>query len=275
MTVRAATDGYVDRVELVEGYGIRWRGEGNGPVLIWAHDAFASVDDDDRADHLVDLHELTTTNRVVRFDAVGHGRSAGVFDPADHEWAARGATLVDLAHRLEITRFAAGGTGAGAATALHAAVRAPGRVDRLVLVAPTTDWNVPDPVRRLPRPVGLGLLIGVAEPMRLAGRCTPLPPRRDRVARHGAAGFRRLVRAPRHQFSAVLIGAARSTWPDADELAALEIPTLVLAHRGDPVHPVRTAVELADTLPQGRLEVATDTDDVSGWTERIAAFLAE
>ena len=277
MTLRAATRGDVDRVELVEGYGIRWRGAGRGPLLVWAHDAFASVDDDDndRADHLVDLQRLTSTNRVVRFDAVGHGRSAGVFDPADHEWTARGATLVDLAHRLELPRFAAGGTGAGAAAALHAAVRAPGRVDRLVLVAPTTDWNVPGPVQRLPRPVGLGLLVGAAEPLRLLGRCAPLPPARDPVSRYRAAGFRRLVEAPRNRFNAVLIGAARSAWPEADELAALDIPVLVLALRGDPVHPVRTAVHLADELPGARLEVAADSDEVAAWTERIAAFLAE
>ncbi len=262
-----------DRVELVEGYGIHWRAEGAGSLFIWAHDALSSIDHDDEA-HFIDFGAISSTHRLLRFDAVGHGRSAGVFDPADHEWRARGETLAALARRLELERFAAGGMGAGAAAALHAAVLAPARVEKLVLVAPAADWGVPKCVQRLPGPIGLGLVIGSAEPMRLAARFAPVPRRRNPVSDHNAASWRRLVRARRSQFNAVLIGAARSDYPTPEELSEIDVPTLVLAYPGDLTHPVRIAERIADALPHAQLEVTPGPDDVVDWGARIAEFLA-
>lgn len=263
----------IERVELVEGYGIRWRAEGAGTPFIWAHDALSSIDHDDD-EHFIDFDAISAAHRLLRFDAVGHGGSAGVFDPADHEWRARGETLTALGRRLELERFAAGGLGSGAAAALHAAVLAPARVEKLVLVAPTADWAIPACVQRLPSPIGLGLVIGSAEPMRLAARFAPVPRRRNPVADHNAAGWRRLVRARRNQFNAVLIGAARSDYPTPDELAEIDVPALVLAYPGDLTHPVGIAERIADALPDAQLEVTTRPDDVRGWGARIADFLA-
>lgn len=263
----------IDRVELVEGYGIHWRAEGAGSPFIWAHDALSSIDHDDDAP-FIDFDAISAAHRLLRFDAVGHGRSAGVFDPADHEWRARGETLTALGRRLELERFAAGGLGAGAAAALHAAVLAPARIEKLVLVAPATDWGIPDCVQRLPGPIGLGLVISAAEPMRLLARFAPVPKRHNPIAHHNAEGWRRFVRARRNQFNAVLIGAARSDYPTPAELADIDVPTLVLAYPGDPTHPVRIAERLADGLPDAQLEITTDPDEVVGWGARIADFLA-
>ncbi len=43
--------------------------------------------------------------------------------------------------------------------------------------------------------------------------------------------------------------------PDADRLARVDVPVLVLAQQGDPVHPESTARALAERLPHARLEV--------------------
>ena len=65
----------VDRVELVAGYGVRWRAGGEGPVLVWAHDALACIDADDESP-VVDFDVLSARHRLIRFDAIGGGTTS-------------------------------------------------------------------------------------------------------------------------------------------------------------------------------------------------------
>jgi pimeloyl-ACP methyl ester carboxylesterase len=81
-----------------------------------------------------------------------------------------------------------------------------------------------------------------------------------------------LARADARAVATAMRGAADSDLPDRDALRALRIPTLILAWRGDPVHPVSTATQLAELLPRAELHVAATLDEVRAWPERIAAF---
>ena len=74
--------------------------------------------------------------------------------------------------------------------------------------------------------------------------------------------------------STALRGAAASDLPDPRALRRLQVPTLVLAWRGDPTHPLSTAKRLVELLPDAELHVAAASDDIRDWSERIREFLA-
>ena len=59
----------------------------------------------------------------------------------------------------------------------------------------------------------------------------------------------------------------------AIEVAAIAVPTLILAWTGDPVHPVATADELGRLLPHAERHDVSTAADIATWTERIAAFI--
>ena len=74
---------------------------------------------------------------------------------------------------------------------------------------------------------------------------------------------------------AVLRGAALSDLPSLAALAILEMPVLLLAWEGDPVHPVATAQQLANILPDARLHVARTPEELQRWGEIAVEFLDE
>lgn len=273
----AAVDGdglAEDRVELVHGYGLRVVSRGWGDPFVWAHDAFFSIEDDD-LHSIVDFRQLAASRRLIRYDAVGHGRSPGVAHPGDHTWDSRGDDLLQLCERLRLSVCTLGGFSTGAATALWAAHMAPERVDRLVLAALPNGWTWRAPAAGIQGLLGASALTGVTEPMRFLARFIPLPAQPAKsVAAYRAAHFRRIVSTPRQRYVAALVGAARSNLPSPQELARLEMPTLVLAYPGDPLRPVGTAVRVARALPNAELVISDDPADVADWTDLIREFTA-
>ena len=271
----AAVDGdglAEDRVELVHGYGLRVVSRGWGDPFVWAHDAFFSIDDDD-LHSFVDFRQLAASRRLIRYDAVGHGRSPGVAHPGDHTWDSRGDDLLQLCERLRLPASTLGGFSTGAATALWAAHMAPERVDRLVLAALPNGWTWRAPAAGIQGLLGASALTGVTEPMRFLARFIPLPTQPAKsVGAYRAAHFRRIVSTPRQRYVAALVGAARSNLPSPQELAQLEMPTLILAYPGDPLRPVGTAVRVARALPNAELVISDDPADVADWTDRIREF---
>ena len=84
------------------------------------------------------------------------------------------------------------------------------QVSALGLMAAVSPALLSDKAQAATPKQGGRLIIGSAEPMRLVGRCAPSPRGRGPVGAFNSARWRRLLRAPRNQFNAVLIGAARS-----------------------------------------------------------------
>src|SRR6266850_1522214 len=105
---------------------------GAGPALFWGHGLSSSMEQDERG-RMLDWDRLSADHRIVRWDARGHGDSGGGPDADGYRWDNLAVDLIHLADALGIERFVAGGVSMGAATALHAASRAPDRVAGLVL----------------------------------------------------------------------------------------------------------------------------------------------
>ena len=218
---------------------------------------------------MLDWDRLAARNRVVRWDARGHGRSAGTDDPDDYRWDNLGRDLVALADVLGVDAFVAGGVSMGAATALHAAVQAPSRVAGLVLVLPPTAYET----RAAPadeyetgadlveeRGVGAYVERQSAEPV--PEILTPI-----------ADVYHAAPKIADGLLPAALRGAGASDLPSPEQIQAIAAPALVLAWTTDPGHPLSTAELLAELLPRAELDVARQLRDVIGWTDRVEAFL--
>jgi pimeloyl-ACP methyl ester carboxylesterase len=248
------------------------RESGQGRPFLWGHGLLGSMAQEDAA-ALLDWGELSRVARLVRYDARGHGCSEATLDPAQYRWPELAADLLALADAVGAERAVLGGLSMGCATALHAAAAAPSRVDALVLVAPPTAWRT--------RPRQARAYRGLAAVIERVG-LAPFRWGASLQARAAAGHLRELQRsvldslrwADRRAVAAALRGAAASDLPAPETLRALPAPALILAWRADPTHPVSTAEQLAQCLPQAELRTARTLEEVRAWSAGIRDFLA-
>src|SRR5271165_752750 len=78
-------------------------------------------------------------HRVLSYDARGHGRSSPAAQPGAYGYEHLAADLEQVLDALGIGRAAVAGASMGAHTALHLALRRPGRVAALGLITPSFD----------------------------------------------------------------------------------------------------------------------------------------
>jgi 3-oxoadipate enol-lactonase len=209
-------------------------------------------------------------HRVVRYDARGHGASTGRPDPDDYRWSALADDLIDVVDALGATEpVDAIGASMGTGTIVWAALRHPERFRRLVLLVPPTAWET--------RAAQSGLYLQGADLIDARGldaltalmSTAPLPPV---VAELGIEMTPELVPS---LAASVYRGAAASDLPPREAIAeGLRLPVLLLPWAGDPSHPVATAEQLRDLIPDARLELAPDATAVRAWPARVAEFLA-
>ena len=246
---------------------------GDGIPFVWGHGLISSRAVEDAAGVFgwVGLDGV----RVIRYDARGHGGSDGAPDPATYTWPALAADLLGVMDAVGIDRGAVGGASMGCATALHAAVSAPSRVDRLVLAIPPTAWATRPAARRL-NLAGAELVedAGVQPVADALRQQPPLAVLGEHGDRWRDEGLRRLLETEPRLVAAIYRGAAGSDLPSAGVLASITAPALVLAWSGDPAHPISTAEQLADVLPDARLHVADDLTGIVRWRALVGDFLA-
>lgn len=240
--------------------------------LVWAHGLSSSRADDQQLP-LVDLERLAHERPVLRYDARGHGASGDLAEPAQGAWAELALDLIGLIDHVAFDDVVLAGASMGTATALHAALRLGERVEQMVLVIPPTAWESrrtqTDTYLQMANVVerdGIDPLIAgmaaVAPPDPLAGDDRWIDKRRAAL---GAASPTRLA--------AIFRGAALADLPDPDTLRSIEAPTLVLAWSGDPGHPVSTAEQLGELLPNAEVVISSTATELASWTDRTATFL--
>ena len=258
----------------VDGARLAVRISGQGPTLVWGHGLTSSMDDEDAAG-IFDWSSITSSGRVVRYDARGHGRSSGGGTIEEQRWDRLAGDMLAVADAVGADRFVAGGASMGCATALFTALAAPARVQALVLAIPPTAWET--------RAAQADLYEASVELIETAGMATaaevmssqPLPPLFQ--------PFEDLVRQRRRESLAsadparladALRGAARSQFPARDAVRSIEVPALILAWEGDPGHPASTAHELDTLLPRSTLHLATSIEEAFRWRQVVHDFFA-
>jgi pimeloyl-ACP methyl ester carboxylesterase len=241
---------------------------GSGPHVIVAHGALGSV----RFAEAFGLKASVLAARglhVVAYDARGHGRSGYTTRPADYDKAALADDLVAVMDGLGLERASLCGTSMGATTALLLAQRRPERVEKLVLRSPAPfGADMAGPRRMMHGLTGSYRVLGVP----LTARMISTMPGLD------APGRRRALL--RDQRRVAIVPALRGFLAEplsTDGLDRIAAPALVLAHPGDPLHPLRSGEILRARLPRADLRVAPSA---TYWHDRsdeladvIAAFL--
>jgi 3-oxoadipate enol-lactonase len=253
------------------------RSQGKGMPFVWGHSLMGSMRVEDRTG-LWDWDDVQRHAEVIRYDARGHGNSDGSYNRDDYCWDRMATDMLAVARWFAAargeTQCLLGGISMGAATALEAAVQQPEQVAGLVLVLPPTAWDTrPRQSAIYRRMAWVSGLFGAA-PYRLLD-LLPIPTREDgrnQMALHTMKG---LAKANPLHVQAALGGAARSDLADRDRLQQLHVPTLILAWEDDTAHPVSTATDLADTLPDVRGLVVCHPSDVSEWESALTAFVKE
>lgn len=225
-----------------------------------------------------ELFRATECIRLLAFDCRGHGATRPLGDIAKLSIESFADDLVAFLNHQEIATADVGGTSMGAAVALNFALRYPERVRRLVLSRPA--W--------LDRadPKNLRVLGTVARLLREQG------PDAGRLMFQNTEDYRELVRESPASAESVLGLFGRSNPEETavvleripmsrpctslSDLRSIEVPTLVLANRLDPIHPMDYAVQLVASIPRSTLhEVTPRSVSIEQHRAEIHGHLAE
>lgn len=257
-------------VSMIRGSELHHERSGLGRTLMWGHGLTMSRTADDDGG-MLDWSAVPAD--VVRYDARGHGKSTTTADLAGYGWDQLALDQLALADALGIDRYVSGGASMGCATALHAAVAAPGRIDGLVLMIPPTGWETRAAQADIYRQGADVVEAKGVEPMIQARRAVAPPDpyvgdeeyqdRRDAILRAWDTG----------RLATALRGAAGADLPSRTQISEITVPTLILAWTGDPGHPQSSAEELHRLIAGSTLHLASTRAEVDTWTTEIATFL--
>ena len=210
--------------------------------------------------------------RRLTLDCRGQGTSPP--DPqnryAIHTFA---EDVLRLADERQVERFVMGGISMGAAIALHIAVHHPERVTALILARPAWLFD-PGPANMAPYAEVARLL---ATPGGLATfEASETAARLAREAPNNLGSLRGFFTHPNREVVAALIGQIAIDGPGVTraQTAAVGIPTLVIGHGRDLVHPLGYAETLATTIPGAQLvEITPKATDAARHTDEFRSAL--
>jgi pimeloyl-ACP methyl ester carboxylesterase len=213
-------------------------------------------------------------NRVITVDLLGHGESDRPRDMWRYSMAFFAAQIVALMDRLQIEEAVVMGTSLGANAALEIASTAPERLRAMVIEMPVLDNGLLSSALTF-TPLLVALTFG--EPiMKLLARASRMVPRG--LLPHYGNVLLDTVRQEPGPSGALLQGLFFGRIaPHRNERHTFPMPTLVLGHHRDPVHPFSDAGMLAKELPNARLLEADSLVELRLHPERltneIASFL--
>jgi 3-oxoadipate enol-lactonase len=229
-----------------DGEDIDYLASGSGePVTVFAHGLSGSIAE------TRPLGSGVAGTRVF-FHFRGHGESSSPPGPWSYDDV--GAELLAVADHFGARRAVGASMGAGAI--LNVLAKDPGRFDRVVLFLPAVLDTIPldAPVHRL---TALADAIDNSDVERLATMLVDDQP----PAVRALPAVHDYMRLRAESLVGTPVSTAIRSIPlsvpidDRSALKAVHIPVLVIGQRGDPVHLVSVAEEIADALPNAQLYV--------------------
>ncbi|MEE8602037.1 alpha/beta fold hydrolase [Euzebya tangerina] len=188
-------------------------------------------------------------NRVVLLDLLGHGRSDRPRRAAAHRIDFYARQSIGLLDHLGIERAVLGGVSLGAMAALSAGAQAPERIEALLLEMPVLETAAPF-AALLFTPVLLGMTYGGPVARLGTGLMRALP----RTGVDALDSFLDAGSMHPEEISSILHGTLMGALgPTEEERKAMDIPTLIIGHDGDPLHPGDDARRLSRQMPNATM----------------------
>jgi pimeloyl-ACP methyl ester carboxylesterase len=212
--------------------------------------------------------------RVITVDLLGHGSSDKPADMRTYTMTTFADQLAALIDHLELDRPVVGGTSLGANCSLELAARHPRAARALLIEMPVLDNAL----------VAAGLIflpilvtLRIAKPLlRGVAAVTTRIPRTSFLVDICLDWTRRSPEASEAVLEGVLFGR---TAPPREERQLIGLPTLVIGHRNDPLHPFTDSDMLAEELPRARL---VNAESIIEWRvspgrldDELASFIAD
>ncbi len=216
--------------------------------------------------------------RLITFDCRGHGQSEPLGDPEKISIATFADDLRALMDHLNIREAVIGGISMGSAIALNLVLRFPDRVQGLVLSRPA--WL------EGPIPRNVEVYSFIARLVREHGprrgqelfQASPIYAEMLQQSPDVAGTLLRQFESPRINDHVVLLERIPNDRPlqRLDDLKVIDVPTLVLANREDPVHPFDLGQKLARAIPNAEFrEVTSKTMSKEAHTADVQRFIEE
>jgi pimeloyl-ACP methyl ester carboxylesterase len=236
-----------------DGLTFHYRDEGAGLPFVFQHGLGGDVSQP------FGLYKPPPGVRLIAFDCRAHGATRPVGDVHKVSMATFADDLVALLDRLDITRAVVGGISMGAAVALGVALRYPERLLGLVLSRPGwIDRPLPDNTRVFVH-IARHILHHGARDGLVLFRGTPEYRAILDEAPECAASLEAQFTQPRAEECVTRLERIPFDSPchDREELASIDVPTLVLGNRQDPIHPWDFARSLTGLIPDAALAELT------------------
>jgi pimeloyl-ACP methyl ester carboxylesterase len=209
-------------------------------------------------------------HRVVLLDLLGHGLSSKPPHASYYRFDTFPPQIIALLDELGVESASLGGVSLGANAALWTATQYPDRIRSMVLEMPVLEYGTP-----------AANLVFI--PLMLAAHyVTPVLGAVSWAARHVPAsrtwldGVRDAVAQPPEVMTAVLHGLmVGPTAPTFEQREALDVPTLILAHSYDIVHPFSDAKSLARLMPKAEILRSRSIVELRAQPRRLTPEIAE
>lgn len=213
--------------------------------------------------------------RVALLDLLGHGTSDKPPHASQHRMDRYARQVVALLDELGVEQAAVGGVSLGANVALHAAVQAPRRLAALVIEMPVLEWATPAAASLF-----VPLLLAVTFGRPLFRAVTSVVRRVPRTGVDTLDSVLGTFSMQPEEIAAVLHGIlVGPVAPEIEDRRAIAVPTLIIGHEHDLIHPFSDAENLAEQIPQARLVQARSMVELRLFPERltreITSFLDE
>lgn len=244
--------------------------EGEGQPFIWLHGMLNSVESDSLYS-LIDLHQAARKAKIIRYDACGKSVEG------DYRWDTMTDQLAQVIETNHYEPVIIGGTSMGSVTALHYTVKYPEKVKALILVTPPPAWEKREAVKAVYRKIAskahghsipdfLKRLISITQdPPEFYEQ--EHPGTRQKLMEY------RLSFNPRY-YAQIYQGGAASDLPSPEQIAAIKVPTLIIALPEDENHPLDIAVELNALIANSCLEVISDYKEYLNLQRKVGEFIA-
>ncbi|MDD9892658.1 MAG: alpha/beta hydrolase [Gammaproteobacteria bacterium] len=208
--------------------------------------------------------------RILLLDLLGHGLSDKPQDVSVLRMDRYADQAIALLDHLKIQTAVFGGLSLGADVSMHAQLRHPTRVQGLMLEMPVLEHAVPGVVILLaPLLLSTRLIPGVVRPI---SRLIQKLPKRNKLAWDSVRTiFGNDPDAIASVLSGTLVGPIA---PTVRERESIDVPTLIIGHPNDVLHPFTDAEKLSKQIPGAQFVAAESIFELRDRPERLSGVIA-